>query len=163
VVPPSYIPTLHAWLSYDIKFHTKAASNLLLSWNDRDLDLWLEHFHGTAVQPNHWPYSHCSSTVHYLNSCPFHSSPANAHGRTSTSYGGGQSTPTIIQQRPTTNTCRDFNKNNCFRTNCTGVSTAAGPTQARASCLKVARPPLYDCSFSNANYVSDHPDKVFVR
>jgi len=43
---------LQAWVSYDVKFRTKAATDPSLRWDIRDLDLWLEHFPGTGAQPN---------------------------------------------------------------------------------------------------------------
>ena len=55
---------LQTWVSYDEKFHTKAASDPSLRWDIRDLVLWLEHFPGTAVQPSHWPCNHCVSSTH---------------------------------------------------------------------------------------------------
>jgi len=54
----------------------------------RDLDLWLEHFPGTANQPNHWPCSHCGSTTHYSSNCPFHPSPSQTNGGGPSAYGG---------------------------------------------------------------------------
>ena len=62
---------LQAWVSYDVKFRTKAASDPSLRWDIQDLDLWLEHFPGTAAQSSHWPCNHCGSTTHYPSHCPF--------------------------------------------------------------------------------------------
>ena len=71
---------LQAWLSYDVKFRTKAATDPLLRWDIRDLDLWLEHFPGTAAQSSCWPCNHCGNTTHYPSHCPFHFSPSHTHG-----------------------------------------------------------------------------------
>lgn len=137
---------LHAWLSYDIKFRTKAASDPSLQWDVRDIDLWLEHFPGTGAQPNRWPCSHCGSTAHYPSNCPFRSSPANAQGGGApTPYGGGQSAPAVTQQRPTStppNTCRDYNRNSCYRTNCRFLHRCehCGGTHQGKSCLFKGQP-----------------------
>jgi len=104
---------LHAWVSYDIKFRTKAANDSSLRWDIRDLDLWLECFPGTSNQPNHYPCHHCGSTTHYPSNCSFRSS--------SPLTGGKQLIPVNSQQQakiPQTPTCRNFNRTGCYRENC---------------------------------------------
>ena len=71
---------LHAWLSYDMRFRTKAANDPSLRWDIRDLDLWLECFPGTSSQANRWPCNHCGGTTHYPINCPFRSSPSRNPG-----------------------------------------------------------------------------------
>jgi len=65
---------LNAWISYDIKFRTKAANDLTLRWDIRELDLCLESFPGIFAQPNRWPSNHCGSTTHFPSNCPFRAS-----------------------------------------------------------------------------------------
>ena len=67
---------LYAWLSYDMRFRTKAANDPSLRWDIQDLDLWLECFPGTSSQTNHWPCNHCGGTTYYPINCPFHPSPS---------------------------------------------------------------------------------------
>lgn len=105
---------LHAWVSYDIKFRTKAANDPLLRWDIRDLDLWLECFPGTANQTSRWPCTHCSSTTHFPSNCPFRPSP-------SLTPGGPQPTNTNTLQRTNPSQpplCHDFNRFTCVRTTC---------------------------------------------
>ena len=105
---------LHAWINYDMKFRTKAASEPTLRWDIRELDLWLECFPGTPVQTTRWPCSHCGSTTHFPSNCPF-------RPPTSRTPGGPQPTPANSQQRidsPQTSVCRDFNRNKCYQDNC---------------------------------------------
>jgi len=78
---------LQAWINYDVKICTKAASNPSLRWDIQYLDLWLERFLDTAAQPNHRPCNHCGSTTHYPNHCPFRSSPTHTHGGGQSPYG----------------------------------------------------------------------------
>ena len=101
---------LHAWLSYDIIFRTKAANDPSLRWDTRDLDLWLECFPGMSPQANRWPCNHCAGITHYPINCPFPSSPSRAAG-------GPQPATTNLQQRAN-QVCRDFNRSNCYRDNC---------------------------------------------
>ena len=62
---------LHTWLSYDMRFRTKAANYPSLRWDIRDLDLWLEFFPAASTQTNRWPCNHCGSTTHFPVNCPF--------------------------------------------------------------------------------------------
>ena len=101
---------LHAWLSYDMRFRTKAANDPSLRWDIRDLDLWLECFPGISPQANRWPCNHCGGTTHYPINCPFRSSPSRTPG-------GPQPTPANHQQRAN-QVCRDFNRSNCYRDSC---------------------------------------------
>jgi len=105
---------LHAWMSYDIKFHTKAANDPTLRCDTRGLHLWLEYFPGTLSQSTHWPCTYFGSTTHYPAQCTFCSSPTKTHR-------GGQ--PPISSQQCSTsvipNTCQDFNRSNCYCANCT--------------------------------------------
>jgi len=89
---------LQARISYDVKFHTKAASGPSLRKDMQDLDLWLEHFPGTVAQPNCWPCNHCGSTTHYPNHCPFCSSPSCTYGGGQPPYGGQ---PPAYESAPT--------------------------------------------------------------
>ena len=100
---------LHAWLSYDMRFRTKAANDLSLRWGIRDLDLWLECFPGTSSQANCWPCNHCGGTAHYPINCPFCSSPLRAPGEPQPA--------TANHQQQVNQVCRDFNRSNCYRDN----------------------------------------------
>ena len=125
---------LHAWLSYDMRFRTKAANDPSLRWDIRDLDLWLECFPGTSSQSNRWPCNHCGSTTHYPANCPFRSFPSHAPG-------GPQPATTNHQQRAT-QVCRDFNRSNCYRENCKfphRCEICAGTHPAK-SCLAKGQP-----------------------
>ena len=125
---------LHAWLSYDTRFRTKAANDSSLRWDIRDLDLWLECFPGTSSQTNRWPCNHCGGTTHYLINCPF---------RPSTSRDAGGPQPAAVNHQQRTNqVCRDFNRSNCYRVNCKfphRCDICAGTHPAR-SCLAKGQP-----------------------
>ena len=99
-----------AWLSYDMRFRTKAANDPSLRWDIRDLDLWLECFPGMSPQVNRWPCNHCGGTTHYPINCPFHSYPSRAPG-------GPQPTTANHQQRAN-QVSQDFNRSNCYRDSC---------------------------------------------
>ena len=62
---------LAAWLNYDVRFRTLAASDPLLRWNVRLTDLWLECFSGTPASVTRWPCVQCGSTSHYPENCLF--------------------------------------------------------------------------------------------
>ena len=120
---------LHAWVSYDIKFRTKAANDPSLRWDIRDLDLWLECFPGGMGQSARWPCTYCGSTTHFPDNCSFRPTHANARGGQLASYGPQQRLP------PTNSaTCREFNHSICFHRNCKFAhrcSTCGGPHSAR--------------------------------
>ena len=123
--------SLHAWLSYDVRFRTKAANDPSLRWDIRDLDLWLECFPGTSNPTNRWPCNHCGGTTHYPINCPFRSSPSRAPG-------GPQPAPTNPQQRANQPpVCRDFNRFTCHRDTCKFLHTCEICTGAHPakSCL----------------------------
>lgn len=120
---------LNAWISYDIKFRTKAANDPTLRWDVRELDLWLECFPGTSAQPNRWPCNHCGSTTHFPANCPFRAYSSRAPGGpppTSINFqqrapGGMPPTFANFQQHvnaPRIPVCRDFNRSRCHRENC---------------------------------------------
>ena len=60
---------VHSWLQYDSTFHTLAAANPLLCWDQQHPDLWLECL--TSGQQNeHWPCPYCRTTNHFPSNCP---------------------------------------------------------------------------------------------
>ena len=125
---------LHTWLSYDMRFRTKAANDPSLRWDIRDLDLWLECFPGTSSQTNCWPCNHCGGTTHYPINCPFRSSPSRAPGEPQ------PATPN--HQQRANQVCRDFNRSNCYRGNCKfphRCEICAGTHPAK-SCLAKGQP-----------------------
>ena len=54
-----------AWLSYDIDFRRKAASNPTVNWGDRDIQLYLMKFTGQAKSSCHI----CGSGDHFAHGC----------------------------------------------------------------------------------------------
>ena len=68
-----YPPT--AWLNYDMRFHTLAASDPQLRWDMRLTDLWLECISGTPASTTQWPCCYCGATTHYPENCLFHTQP----------------------------------------------------------------------------------------
>ena len=98
---------LHAWITHDEKFHTKAAGNSSLRWDIWDLDLWLECFSATLGQSARWPCTYCGGTNYFPNNCPFRPPSTSTHG-------GGQPASGNFQQRPVSNCCRDYNQSICF-------------------------------------------------
>ena len=62
---------LSAWMTYDIKSHTLAASYPMLRWDVHHLDTWVECLSILKSQPECWPCPHCSSMYHFPDRCPF--------------------------------------------------------------------------------------------
>ena len=116
-----------AWMSYDIRFRTLAASNSALRWDIRHPDLWLEclTFSRTATS-SRWPCPHCNSLYHFPDRCPFRSSRPSAStpddGQPSNRGASSNSrSPERRNQQPSTHTyyCRDFNnRGRCTRSHC---------------------------------------------
>ena len=69
---------LAAWMTYDIKFRTLAASYPMLCWDVRHLDTWVECLSIPKSQPECWPCPHCGSMYHFPDRCPFHPGTSSA-------------------------------------------------------------------------------------
>ena len=131
---------LAAWLNYDIRFRTLAASDPSLRWDVRLTDLWLECFSSAPAPITRWPCVHCGATTHYPENCIFRAQPTpdprrgppvaiptgGQHPTPSTSnisQPGGQlndGRPIMGQpsrQRPR-RTCHAFNRSICNQTSC---------------------------------------------
>ena len=105
------VRTLHG---YDVKFRIKAASDPSLKWDVLDSGLWLECKTAHSVQSTRWPFSNCGSTTHYPNNCLIcFSDPSCNEGQ---QHLTGWSFSPTSQQKPTPNTCGDYNHSTC---NCT--------------------------------------------
>jgi len=179
---------LQSWISYNVKFCTKAASDPSLRWDIWDLDLWLENFPGKTSQPI---IGHIVIVV-YPSNCPFLSSPSQTNGGGPSAYGGppahgggppthGGGSPAYRRRPPTStnsqqqpvlfypNTCCDFNRSNCHRANCRfthSCENCGGPR----SCPFKGQPTLVKPlpmtplqPFILERELSNYPDKVFVR
>ena len=124
---------LAAWLNYDVRFRTLAASDPSLRWDVRHTDLWLECFSGTHAPTTRWPCVHCGATTHYPENCLFRAQPMSEPRRGQqpppvSTPPGGHHPPGNIPQRPTMEhpssqrprrTCHAFNRSNCRRSPCT--------------------------------------------
>ena len=66
---------LAAWLNYDIRFCTLAASDPSLRWDVRLTDLWLECFSSPPAPITRWSCVHCDATTHYPENCIFRAQP----------------------------------------------------------------------------------------
>ena len=148
--------TLHVWLSYDMRFRTKAANDSSLRRDIRDLDLWLECFPSISPQANRWLCNYCGGTTNYPINCPFHSSPSHAPGRPQPATVNHQQKLTRYAKTSTGQTVTGTAANSC-----TGVRSVLGCTPPRAawqrgSPVLIKFPPWtpLDHSFSNANYVT---------
>ena len=64
-----------AWISYNVKFRTLAATCPSLHWDVCHPDLWLECLTiSKSPTSEYWPYPHCNSVCHFLDRFPFHGS-----------------------------------------------------------------------------------------
>ena len=118
---------LSAWLNYDIRFRTLAASNPSVRWDTRENELWLEFFTGTASAATRWPCAYCGATTHYPENCLFRSQPVPvstfdqrppnrpSNGPQQFNENGSNDQP--AHQRPK-RTCHAFNRSVCRRSAC---------------------------------------------
>ena len=66
--------SLNAWMTYDIKFCTLAASCSTLPWDLGHVELYVECLSIPKQLPERWPCPHCGSMYHFLERCPFRAS-----------------------------------------------------------------------------------------
>ena len=119
-VSTQYPPT--AWLNYDVQFCTLIASDPNLHWDVRYTDLWLQCMTARSTQSTRWPCTHCGTTNHYPDHCPFrpNPSPAITGGQQVTTRGQPSSRSNFTTRSSLSNpvTCRDFNRSFCCRPEC---------------------------------------------
>ena len=130
---------LSAWLNYDTKFRTRAASDQSLRWDCRDPDLWLECFTTNAMHAR-WPCPHCGATNHFPDRCPFRPSPVSTgSGDRQPSGHPSRSGQPPQPRRPQTQEppiCYDYNQARCYRAQCNYAHkcTGCGGNHPAVSC-----------------------------
>ena len=121
------LPPLQSWLKYDAKFRTLAAANLLLCWDQRHPDLWLECLALGNKEQQCWPCPYCKVTTHFPENCP--QSPFRHSKSTPTPPEPGRSLPPI---------CGEFNQGHCTRATSKyrHICLSCQGNHPRISCLK---------------------------
>ena len=62
--------SLNAWLQYDAKFHTLAATQPSLHWDQKYQDFWMDAHTANSNEQHRWPCPYCRSASHYPENCP---------------------------------------------------------------------------------------------
>ena len=127
---------LNAWLQYDNKFRTIAASNTHLRWDQRHPDLWLEALalgNLDKQSSKRWPCPYCKATTHFPENCPRSPFRDNL-----------EPTGTTNHRASGTPICGDFNNGNCTRRVCSfkHICLSCKGNHPRISCS--SRRPPYD-------------------
>ena len=125
---------LNAWLQYDSKFRTIAASNSYLRWDQCHPDLWLEALalgNLDKQSSKRWPCPYCKATTHFPENCP--RSPFRDNLQSARTTNRRASIPPI---------CGDFNNGNCSRRVCSfkHICLSCKGNHPRVSCSN-RRPP----------------------
>ena len=122
-------------MSYDIRFHTLAASNPALCWDIHHPDLWLECLTILRTSTSaHWSWPQCNSLHHFPDRYPFHSSrslvptPDNRQPSSLGTSANPQFPKLSIQQpNPPFYYCRDINnRGRCTQSHCTFCHMCGG-------------------------------------
>ena len=98
---------LKAWLQYDAQFHTLAASNPLLRWDQWHPELWYEPMataSNTQRDTKRWPCPYCGAKNHFPENCPC-----------SSFRDSSQHTRPPNRRIPGAPVCSNFNNGKCSR------------------------------------------------
>jgi len=69
ITSASYNFPLKDWFRYDRQFHTMAASNPYLRWDQHHQELWYKNMSNNSTTQR-WPCLHCGAKNHYPDNCP---------------------------------------------------------------------------------------------